>query len=90
MQASWPAVNRSRAAEPAVRRELQELGARAVVVDGLDGIAVGRTVAEAGPEVIVHQMTALGGSQDLRHFVRCFAGTNELRTPGTRTDDRSR
>ncbi|MHA6630446.1 NAD-dependent epimerase/dehydratase family protein [Pseudonocardia sichuanensis] len=64
--------------------ELQELGARAVVVDGLDGIAVGRAVAEAGPEVIVHQMTALGGSQDLRHFDRWFAGTNELRTDGTR------
>jgi 2-alkyl-3-oxoalkanoate reductase len=64
--------------------EVQELGARAVVVDGLDGVAVGRAVAEAGPEVIVHQMTALGGAPDLRRFDRWFAATNELRTEGTR------
>jgi nucleoside-diphosphate-sugar epimerase len=64
--------------------ELQALGARPVVVDGLDGIAVGRAVAEARPDAIVHQMTALAGAADLRHFDRWFATTNELRTTGTR------
>jgi nucleoside-diphosphate-sugar epimerase len=64
--------------------ELRALGARPVVVNGLDGVAVGRAVAEAQPDAIVHQMTALGGSPDLRRFDRWFATTNELRTTGTR------
>ena len=63
---------------------LQALGARPVVVDGLDGIAVGRAVAEAQPDAIVHQMTAIAGTPDLRHFDRWFATTNQLRTTGTR------
>src|SRR5438105_4326644 len=63
---------------------LQALGARPVVVDGLDGVAVGRAVAEAAPDAIVHQMTALAGAADLRRFDRWFATTNELRTTGTR------
>ena len=45
--------------------------------------AVARAVAEAEPEVIVHQLTALSGSLDLRHFDRDFALTNRLRTEGT-------
>jgi nucleoside-diphosphate-sugar epimerase len=64
--------------------ELRALGARPVVVDGLDAVAVGRAVAEAQPDAIVHQMTAIGGAPDLRHFDRWFATTNELRTAGTR------
>jgi nucleoside-diphosphate-sugar epimerase len=63
--------------------ELAALGARPVVVDGLDGIAVGRAVAEARPDAIVHQMTAIG-TPDMRHFDRWFATTNQLRTAGTR------
>ena len=35
------------------------------------------------PEVIVHQLTALSGPLDLRHFDRVFALTNRLRTEGT-------
>jgi 2-alkyl-3-oxoalkanoate reductase len=64
--------------------ELRGLGACPVLVDGLDGIAVGRAVAEAQPDAIVHQMTALGDTADLRRFDRWFATTNELRTTGTR------
>jgi nucleoside-diphosphate-sugar epimerase len=64
--------------------ELQALGARAAIVDGLDGAAVGQAVAEAQPDAIVHQMTALAAAADLRHFDRWFATTNELRTAGTR------
>jgi len=62
---------------------LHSLGADAVVVDGLDGLAVGEAVARAEPEAIVHQMSALAGKPDLRHFDRWFALTNELRTRGT-------
>jgi nucleoside-diphosphate-sugar epimerase len=59
------------------------MGAEPVVVDGLDGVAVGEAVARAEPDAIVHQMTALAGMSDLRHFDRSFARTNELRTKGT-------
>ncbi len=38
---------------------LRELGAEPVVVDGLDATAVGRAVAQAEPEVVIHQMTSL-------------------------------
>ena len=41
------------------------------------------SVAAARPEVVVHQMTALAATPDLRRFDRWFAITNELRTKGT-------
>jgi nucleoside-diphosphate-sugar epimerase len=62
---------------------LRELGAEPVVVDGLDAMAVGEAVARAEPEVVIHQMTALAGSTDLRRFDKTFAVTNKLRTQGT-------
>ncbi|CAN5568020.1 NAD(P)-dependent oxidoreductase [soil metagenome] len=40
-------------------------------------------VADAEPAVIVHELTALSGSLDLRHFDRDFAVTNRLRTEAT-------
>ena len=62
---------------------VSSLGARPVAADALDPQAVARVVAEAEPEVIVHQLTALSASLDLRHFDRTFAQTNRLRTEGT-------
>jgi nucleoside-diphosphate-sugar epimerase len=66
---------------------LKELGAEAVVMDGLDGASVGEAVAAARPDAIVHQMTALSaahaGTPDLKHPDRFFATTNRLRTEGT-------
>ncbi|NUP10797.1 MAG: NAD(P)-dependent oxidoreductase [Polyangiaceae bacterium] len=62
---------------------LRALGAEAVVVDGLDAVAVGEAVARAEPDAIVHQMTSISGTADLRHFDRWFAATNALRTRGT-------
>jgi len=61
---------------------IRAAGAEAAVVDGLDAIGVGEVVAKAEPEVVIHQMTALSGDFDLRHFARTFATTNELRTTG--------
>ena len=40
-------------------------------------------MAEAEPDVIVHELTALSDSLDLRHFDRDFATTNRLRTEAT-------
>jgi nucleoside-diphosphate-sugar epimerase len=66
------------------KRELVgRLGAQALVADALDPDAVAQAVAEADPDVIVHQLTALSGSLDLRHFDRDFEPTNRLRTEGT-------
>jgi 2-alkyl-3-oxoalkanoate reductase len=68
---------------PAKVAQLRAAGAEPVVVDGLDREAVIAAVLAAGPEVIVHQMTALGGMRSLRKVDRVFAATNELRTRGT-------
>jgi 2-alkyl-3-oxoalkanoate reductase len=68
---------------PSKQQALAALGARPVVADALDPDAVARAVAEAEPEVVVHQLTALSGRLDLRHIDRWFAATNRLRTEGT-------
>jgi 2-alkyl-3-oxoalkanoate reductase len=67
----------------AKQQALRAMGARPVVADALDPDAVARAVAEAEPEAIVHQLTALSGRLDLRHPDRFFALTNRLRTEGT-------
>jgi nucleoside-diphosphate-sugar epimerase len=59
------------------------MGASPLVADALDPEAVASAVAESEPEVIVHQLTALSGSLDMRHFDREFALTNRLRSEGT-------
>jgi nucleoside-diphosphate-sugar epimerase len=64
------------------RAMLQELGALPVVADALDSDQVAEAVGRARPEVIVHQLTAIG-AVDMRHFDRDFALTNRLRTEGT-------
>ncbi len=61
---------------------LERLGATAMVVDGLDSAAVGEAVATAEPDAVVHQMSALAGRLDPKHFDRSFALTNRLRTEG--------
>lgn len=63
---------------------LRRLGAAVQGMDGLDAASVGEAVARAEPDAIVHQMTALAGKPDPRHFDRWFATTNALRTTGTR------
>ena len=63
--------------------QIRAWGADPVLVDGLDAAAVGEAVAAAEPNAIIHQMTSLSGSSDLRRFDRTFAVTNELRTVGT-------
>jgi nucleoside-diphosphate-sugar epimerase len=59
------------------------LGAEPVVADALDAEQVARAVAEARADAIVHELTALAGSLDLRHFDRAFELTNRLRTEAT-------
>ncbi len=66
----------------AKRPLLEELGAVPVVADALDPDRVAEAVARARPEVIVHELTAIG-SINMRRFDRDFALTNRLRTEGT-------
>jgi nucleoside-diphosphate-sugar epimerase len=61
---------------------LYELGAVPVVADALDPDQVADAVGRATPDVIVHELTAIG-ALDMRHFDRDFALTNRLRTEGT-------
>jgi 2-alkyl-3-oxoalkanoate reductase len=68
---------------PAKAAGLRSLGAEPVVMDGLDGASVGEAVARVEPDVIVHQMTALASTPDMRRFDRWFGLSNELRTTGT-------
>jgi nucleoside-diphosphate-sugar epimerase len=72
---------------PAKLGLLEQLGADGVVMDGLDAVSVGEAVADAWPDTIVHQMTAIApahaGKPDLKHMDRWMATTNRLRTEGT-------
>jgi nucleoside-diphosphate-sugar epimerase len=61
---------------------LYELGAVPVIADALDPDQVAQAVGRARPDVIVHELTAIGAI-DMRHFDRDFALTNRLRTEGT-------
>jgi nucleoside-diphosphate-sugar epimerase len=63
--------------------EISALGATPLLADALDPEQVAQAVAEAEPEAIVHELTALAGSLDLRHFDRDFELTNRLRTEAT-------
>jgi 2-alkyl-3-oxoalkanoate reductase len=63
--------------------ELRSLGAEPAVLDVLDAGAVRAVIAEARPEAIVYQATALAGQSFSRNMDRGFAPTNELRTKGT-------
>jgi nucleoside-diphosphate-sugar epimerase len=64
------------------RAILEEMGAVPVVADALDAAQVAAAVAHAAPDVIVHQLTAIG-EVNMRHMERSFAMTNRLRTEGT-------
>jgi nucleoside-diphosphate-sugar epimerase len=63
--------------------ELRAAGAEAAVADALDRGAVLAAVTTARPDVVVHQLTALGGLGTPRNVDRAFALTNRLRTEGT-------
>ena len=60
---------------------IQVAGAEPVVLDALDREAVLEAVTEAGPDVVIHQLTAIGRA-DFKRFDDAFAATNALRTRG--------
>jgi nucleoside-diphosphate-sugar epimerase len=74
-------IGTSRSPEKAER--LRELGAEPVVLDALDPGAVRAAVADAEPDAIVNQATALADVTVSRDLDRSFAQTNRLRREGT-------
>jgi nucleoside-diphosphate-sugar epimerase len=69
---------------PERARELEAQGAQSVVADALDEAAVRAAVANARPEAVIHQLTAIPARLDPRTIERDFALTNRLRSEGTR------
>jgi nucleoside-diphosphate-sugar epimerase len=65
------------------RDTIEGMGAAAVVADALDAGAVMRAVAEAQPDVVVHQLTALGDALESRNYEDMMRQTNRLRIEGT-------
>ena len=61
---------------------IRRLGARPVVTDALDPEAIAQAVAEAEPEVVIHQLTAIDAGSFSRSLDKSFTGTNRLRTQG--------
>jgi nucleoside-diphosphate-sugar epimerase len=70
---------------PQKSKEVEALGAKAVVADALDKDALIAAVRSAEPEVIIHQLTALTGVASFRKLDEEFALTNRLRTEATET-----
>lgn len=64
------------------RTLLHELGAVPVVADALERDQVAVALAAAEPDVVIHELTAIG-DLDTRHMEHDFAATNRLRTEGT-------
>jgi 2-alkyl-3-oxoalkanoate reductase len=62
---------------------IRSLGARPVVADALDPEAVAQAVAEAQPEAVIHQLTAIDAGSMTRSLDKMFTLTNRLRTEGT-------
>jgi nucleoside-diphosphate-sugar epimerase len=62
---------------------IRSVGARPVLLDVLDAAACHATVADARPDAIIYQATALAGRRFGRSLDTTFGPTNRLRTDGT-------
>jgi nucleoside-diphosphate-sugar epimerase len=69
----------------AERAELaRAAGAQAAIADALDASAVAEAVAQARPDAVVNQLTALPKRIDPRHIERDFERNDRLRNEGSR------
>jgi nucleoside-diphosphate-sugar epimerase len=62
---------------------LRAQGAEAVAADALDADALGQAVADARPQAVIHQLTAIPAQINPRTVARDFALNDRLRTEGT-------
>src|SRR5215471_9298488 len=63
---------------------LRAAGAEPVLLDALDATAVRTAVADARPDAVIHELTALPQRIDPRKMERDFALNDRLRSEGTR------
>jgi nucleoside-diphosphate-sugar epimerase len=63
--------------------KIRAAGATPLVLDVLDAEATKSAVAQAHPDAVIHQATALAGRRFGRSLDKTFAPTNRLRTAGT-------
>ncbi len=70
---------------PQKARDVEALGAKAVIADALDRDALTAAIRRAEPEVFIHQLTALTGVANFKKLDDEFALTNRLRTEVTDT-----
>jgi nucleoside-diphosphate-sugar epimerase len=78
----WRVVGMTRSREKAAG--LRALGIEAVIVDVFDALSLTAAVAEAEPEVIVHQLTDLPPVLDPARMVEATARNARIRDEGTR------
>jgi len=69
---------------PAKIQELRALGVEPVLVDVFDPAALMRAVVSARPQVVIHQLTDLGGALDPTQRTHSLARNARIRDQGTR------
>ena len=62
---------------------IRAMGGSPAVADALDPEAVAQAVAQAEPDAVIHELTAIDLSSLPRSIDKTFARTNRLRTEGT-------
>ncbi|HYL73982.1 MAG TPA: NAD(P)-dependent oxidoreductase, partial [Bryobacteraceae bacterium] len=62
---------------------MRETGATPIILDALNEKQVLEAVQQAGPEVVIHELTAIPARLNMRRFNEDFALTNRLRIEGT-------
>jgi nucleoside-diphosphate-sugar epimerase len=80
--AGWTVFGTTRRAERA--NAIEQLGARPVIVDVFDAGALVRAVAEARPDVVIHQLTDLPPALDPARMAEAVARNARIRDEGTR------
>jgi nucleoside-diphosphate-sugar epimerase len=65
-------------------RQIEALGARAVVLDVFDAAALMKAVVSAKPDVVINQLTDLPDERDPAQIAASRAGNARIRTEGTR------
>ena len=78
----WRVVGTTRSADKAL--QLSQLGYEPAVVDVFDAAALRRAVAEARPEVVMHQLTDLPYALEASQMQAALARNARLREEGTR------
>ena len=82
LERGYDVVGTTRSTERA--GELERAGAHPVVVDVFDRGALERAIADARPEVVIHQLTDLSGGFALEHISETLGHNARVRTKGTR------